>query len=456
MRKFCLTLAAVAAVCVLSEAAQAAANFVYHEQSSEYVAQPVGTINPSTFTCEVSTDPVDEAGGRYVDTPDLSPSSPAPFGAYHIYSGAYTLRFKIEFQFFTNQVRVFYTTDGTNPTTATTVSGGVTDVNPTGTTQEVVASYTYTYSDLSQNCQIVDIATATIPAQPAGTTVKYVVVAWHSAGGNVIYANSGDCPSCFACTSASCANVFEYTTIAPPPPLIISEFRLRGPGGTEDEFVEIYNNSDSDVTVSSFDGSGGFGLAASDGTVRFTIPDTTTIPAREHYLGVNSDGYTLSAYPAGLLTTAEGDREYTADIGDNAGIALFYTSNPTNFSADVRMDAVGSSAELNSLYKEGTGYPALSTNQTLYNSPHNTSLYRSLCSFVQGTGCTTPGVPKDSGDNESDFLLVDTDPAGPYCTPTANFACERLGAPGPENSSSPIQRNSTVSLLPLDRSKAPS
>lgn len=70
-------------------------------------------------------------------------------------------------------------------------------------------------------------------------------------------------------------------------PLIISEFRLRGPYGPANEFVEIYNDSDSDVTVQAADGSAGYALAASDGVVRFIIPNGTVIPARGHFLGVN-------------------------------------------------------------------------------------------------------------------------------------------------------------------------
>jgi hypothetical protein len=33
--------------------------------------------------------------------------------------------------------------------------------------------------------------------------------------------------------------------------LIISEFRVRGPNGANDEFIEIYNNSGADHTVAS-------------------------------------------------------------------------------------------------------------------------------------------------------------------------------------------------------------
>src|ERR1044072_294918 len=58
-------------------------------------------------------------------------------------------------------------------------------------------------------------------------------------------------------------------------PLVISEFRFRGPNGANDEFVEIYNNTDTDHTVASSDGSSGYALAAADGVVRFVIPNRT-------------------------------------------------------------------------------------------------------------------------------------------------------------------------------------
>jgi hypothetical protein len=44
--------------------------------------------------------------------------------------------------------------------------------------------------------------------------------------------------------------------------LIISEFRLRGPSGANDEFIEIYNNSNA-INVQASDGSGGYAVAAS-------------------------------------------------------------------------------------------------------------------------------------------------------------------------------------------------
>jgi hypothetical protein len=218
--------------------------------------------------------------------------------------------------------------------------------------------------------------------------------------------------------------------------LLISEFRLRGPNGALDEYVEIYNTSALPHTVSTVDGSGGYSLVASDGVARFTIPNGTVIPAKGHYLGVNSSEYSLSGYPAGSGTTATGDATFTTDIPDNAGIALFSTTTPANFVLANRVDAVGSTSEANTLYKEGTGYQALTPFSIDY------AFHRSFCSgntaiFGTAMGCTlgSGGFPKDTNNNAADFVFVDTNG-------TSAGAGQRLGAPGPENLSSPIERNS--------------
>lgn len=216
------------------------------------------------------------------------------------------------------------------------------------------------------------------------------------------------------------------TTAVPATPgqLVISEFRVRGANGAADEFVEIHNATDATHMVQSIDGSAGYALAASDGVTRFVIPNGTLIPARGHYLGVNSAGYNLSSHPSGNGTTATGDATYTTGINDNAGIALFRTSASGNFNLANRLDAVGSTAESNSLYREGTGYRALTPFSVDY------SFYRDLLS----------GVAKDSGDNASDFVFVDTNG-------TSAGAGQRLGSPGPQNLSSPLRSRTGASLV---------
>jgi hypothetical protein len=70
--------------------------------------------------------------------------------------------------------------------------------------------------------------------------------------------------------------------------LIISEFRLRGPQGVRDEYVELYNPGNTPVIVNTADNSDGWTLAFSTNgttvTVVAVIPNGTVIPARGHFL----------------------------------------------------------------------------------------------------------------------------------------------------------------------------
>lgn len=246
------------------------------------------------------------------------------------------------------------------------------------------------------------------------------------------------------------------TTAAPPPqgvPLtgqvIISEFRLRGPdpdgageeNGALDEFIEIYNNTDSDIVV--MDSStlpplttNGWAIVSSDAptTAKFVIPNGTRIPARGHYLVANGIGYSLGLYPSGNdgseETTAIEDGSYNVDIPDNAGIALFRTANPLLFLTPVeRLDAVGFAAG-GVLFTEGT--PLTPTNGVTDSLQH---------SFVRNM---TTGLPQDTDNNEADFYFVEVTQA------TAGGRRARLGAPGPENLSSPIQRNTVIKASLID------
>jgi hypothetical protein len=238
----------------------------------------------------------------------------------------------------------------------------------------------------------------------------------------------------------------------PPAGLIISEFRLRGPAGANDEFVEFYNNTDAAITVCTADQSQGWALSArrADGTAAvtaFVIPYGTAIPARGHLLAVNNGpgGYSLSGHPAGPGATATGDVTYTSDIEDNVGIALFNTASPANFTQANRLDAAGPTAEADALYKEGAGYAPLSG--SAYTAGLDYSYYRDNCgksgSITTFGACPTGGAVRDSNDNAADFIYVDT-------LGNNVGAGQRLGAPGPENLSSPVVRNSSIAAALLD------
>ena len=213
--------------------------------------------------------------------------------------------------------------------------------------------------------------------------------------------------------------------------LIISEFRLRGPAGPDDEYIEIYNPTAATVVAQAADASAGLGITASDGVARCTIPNGTSIPARGHFLCANSGSpnpgtrYSLSAYPAGnngaAATTATPDATYTTDISDVRGIALF--NSATTFNLANRLDAVGPAGEANTTYKEGTGLAALPTFAAEY------AIYR--------IHDLATGLPIDTGNNVTDFRFVATNA-------NATVTNASLGAPGPENRTSPIIRNATI------------
>ena len=90
--------------------------------------------------------------------------------------------------------------------------------------------------------------------------------------------------------------------------LLISEFRVRGPNGANDEFVEIYNNTNASHTVSSLSGTG-YGLAASDGVTRCSIPNGTVIPARGHYLCIEFRRILARVVPRGQRRHRDGERD---------------------------------------------------------------------------------------------------------------------------------------------------
>lgn len=115
--------------------------------------------------------------------------------------------FKIEFQFYWNQARIYYTTDGSNPSGAFGVGNG--------TTQVVNVTFDHNFGS-----PVVDAVFGFIPPQPPGTVVKYIVSAWFDTGGDEIFGNGcGNAPRTFCASDnklSSQATVFQYTVLRTP------------------------------------------------------------------------------------------------------------------------------------------------------------------------------------------------------------------------------------------------
>lgn len=97
--------------------------------------------------------------------------------------------------------------------------------------------------------------------------------------------------------------------------LVISEFRVRGPKGGNDEFIELYNLSTAPVNI------GGWKVKGSNNagttSVRATIPSGTILNPGYHYLLTNSS---TSGGP--YSGPVPGNQTYGTGITDDGGIAL--------------------------------------------------------------------------------------------------------------------------------------
>jgi uncharacterized repeat protein (TIGR01451 family) len=202
-------------------------------------------------------------------------------------------------------------------------------------------------------------------------------------------------------------------TIMPDSTVLISELRTSGPLGADDEFVELYNNTDSPITVAASDGSAGWALVKSGNDCTATpvvvavIPAGTVIPARGNYL-LTGATYSLGAYAAG-------DQALLFGIEDDRNVALFNTANVANPSAGTRLDAVGFGANA------GDNCDLLREGSTLAPAQGSTSQH----AFVRKVD---RGATQDTSDNAADFVVVSTSGGA-----VGLNASSRLGAPGPEN-----------------------
>src|SRR5688572_20921783 len=125
--------------------------------------------------------------------------------------------------------------------------------------------------------------------------------------------------------------------------VVISEFRVRGPNGAADEFVELYNLSGAPVNI------GGWLVRGSNSSAfvstRVTIAANTTLNPGCHFLVTNS-----SASGGPYSGAVAGNQTFAVGITDDGGIALTLPDLTV-------VDQVGMSA--GSAYKEGTPLASL-------------------------------------------------------------------------------------------------
>jgi subtilisin-like proprotein convertase family protein len=212
--------------------------------------------------------------------------------------------------------------------------------------------------------------------------------------------------------------ILDASTATPPAQLLISELRSSGPTSVDNDFVEIYNNSNSAFTVPA----GGYALFKSgasclaDPNLLGTIPAGTLIKAHGHYLFVGS-AYALASYAAG-------DKPLASNLQNDRNVGLFTTTVVANLSSATRLDAVGFGTNTGNncdLLREGSTVAATSGSTSEY------TVVRDL----------STGFSKDTDDNASDFYVAATNPT----VAVGSTATPRLGAPGPENLASPVLRS---------------
>lgn len=200
--------------------------------------------------------------------------------------------------------------------------------------------------------------------------------------------------------------------------VLINEFRFRGSAGAADEFVELYNNTDTTLDIS------GYTLwaitAAGAQNARFTAPgaigsSTTTIPGRGHYL-ITGASYSLAAVASSNGTLSTG-------IVDGSSIGLFASDAITLPTAATRIDSAGFDTR-DALFFEGTAITpsGAGTGGITVNGEY---------SFVRKVPVATR-LPQDTNNNDNDFIFVSTT-GGTFST-----RASIQGAPGPENLVSPL------------------
>lgn len=190
----------------------------------------------------------------------------------------------------------------------------------------------------------------------------------------------------------------------PSTSIVISEFRVRGPSGGNDEFIELHNVSSVPVSIGGWKVKGSNNAGGGTTTPRATIPAGVIVPAGCFYLLTNNGA-------AGYSGSVPGNLTYGTGITDDGGIAI---TRPD----DTIVDQVGMSA--GSAFKEGDILASL--------GPSNQN--RGYERKPGGVG----GHAQDTDNNAADFQLIS--PSTPHnsgspCIGGAELTIDANGSPNP-------------------------
>lgn len=235
-------------------------------------------------------------------------------------------------------------TNGSSVTVTDVLPTGLTPTGPTGT----VNGWFCTINGQTLTCVRSDVLAGNSSYPDIILTVNVINPAPSSVTNTATVSGGGDSNpnnnSASDPTNIDCSQNFGLNNTNP---LMISRFRMNGPAGPLDEFVEIYNPLTIPHTVASGNcGGGGYGIWASAGngttansaSLVCQIPNGTVIPAGGYYLctGVNYSLKNLGRNGGVEGATAIGDTpigcngQCSADIRDDAGLALMnVTQNVT-------------------------------------------------------------------------------------------------------------------------------
>lgn len=218
----------------------------------------------------------------------------------------------------------------------------------------------------------------------------------------------------FAILALFCAGIFapRLQDVAARPVIqaatniVISEFRFRGSNGGNDEFIELYNPTNSSIDISGWEIHGSNNVGST--SLKVTIPATTILSSGQYYLITNNG-------TSGYNDSVSSDLNYSSGITDDGGVAL-------TLADDTPIDEVGLS--LGSAYLEGSPQTSLGTSNIDRGYERKLGGINANCVDTTDNfsefSLVNPSTPQNSS---STFLLCPPPTATPTVTdtPTLTF-----------------------------------